>query len=114
MGMTGAVDLAASAALHAGAGRVMTCLLSDKASEQIAQQLSSSEFALHHNPVQPEIMPRQALMRFISLLGVVVCGCGGGIAIQKVLPQVLQETTQLVLDADALNAISQDPWLQDF
>jgi hydroxyethylthiazole kinase-like uncharacterized protein yjeF len=111
MGMTGAVDLAASAALHAGAGRVMTCFLSDESSEQTPQQ-PTSEFALYHNPVLPEIMPRSFKALHLSS-GVVVCGCGGGIAIQKVLPQALQESTRLVLDADALNAISQDPWLQE-
>jgi len=41
--------------------------------------------------------------------GVVVCGCGGGIEIRKVLPKVLQESAQLVLDADALNAIVARP-----
>jgi hydroxyethylthiazole kinase-like uncharacterized protein yjeF len=30
-----------------------------------------------------------------------------------VLPQVLQQSLHLVLDADALNAISQDPWLRE-
>jgi len=45
--------------------------------------------------------------------GVIVCGCGGGVTVRKVLPQVLQQSLQLVLDADALNAISQDPWLQE-
>ena len=111
MGMTGAVDLAASAALHAGAGRVMTCFLSDESSKQNPQQ-PSSEFALYHNPVLPEIMPRSFKALHLSS-GVVVCGCGGGIAIQKVLPQVLEQSTHLVLDADALNAISQDTWLQE-
>jgi hydroxyethylthiazole kinase-like uncharacterized protein yjeF len=42
-----------------------------------------------------------------------VCGCGGGIAIQHVLPKILQQTSKLVLDADALNAIAKDPWLQE-
>lgn len=111
MGMTGAVDLAASAALHAGSGRVMTCFLSDESSEQNPQQ-PSPEFALYHNPNLPEIMPRSFKALHLSS-GVVVCGCGGGIAIQKVLPQILQQSTHLVLDADALNAISQDTWLQE-
>ena len=71
--MTGAVDLAASAALHAGSGRVMTCFLSDESSEQSAQQ-RTSEFALHHNPVLPEIMPRNFKALHLSS-GVVVCGC---------------------------------------
>ena len=96
LGMTGAVDLATSAALHAGAGRVMACYLS--------------------NHVPPGLQTEVMLRSFEALelkQGVVVCGCGGGLAIQKVLPKVLQESTQLVLDADALNAIAKDPWLQD-
>jgi hydroxyethylthiazole kinase-like uncharacterized protein yjeF len=34
-------------------------------------------------------------------------------AVVKVLPQVLQQSVRLVLDADALNAISRDPWLRE-
>jgi hydroxyethylthiazole kinase-like uncharacterized protein yjeF len=111
MGMTGAVDLAASAALHAGAGRVMTCYMHEKAAEAIAQNFQTAGDLLNR-PSQPEIMPRQ----FDALkldTGAVVCGCGGGIAIQHVLPQILQQTSKLVLDADALNAIAKDPWLQE-
>jgi ADP-dependent NAD(P)H-hydrate dehydratase / NAD(P)H-hydrate epimerase len=42
----------------------------------------------------------------------VVCGCGGGDAVRHVLPQVLSQAPRLVLDADALNAISADTSLQ--
>ena len=97
MGMTGAVDLAALAALHAGAGRVMVSYLN-----QGADVATRSK----------EVMARS----FDALdlkNSAVVCGCGGGIEIKKVLPKVLQESTQLVLDADALNAIAQDSWLED-
>ena len=97
MGMTGAVDLAALAALHAGAGRVMVCYL--------------------NNDADSTTRPMEVMARSLEALdlqnGVVVCGCGGGIEIRKVLPKVLQESAQLVLDADALNAIAQDPWLED-
>ena len=100
MGMTGAIDLAASAALHAGAGRVMACYL------------SSDTQAATHAPRLAEIMQRD--FKALNLkTGAIVCGCGGGEAIRKVLPQVLQQSLHLVLDADALNAISKDPWLQD-
>ena len=97
MGMTGAVDLAALAALHAGAGRVMVSYLNQGADVATRSM---------------EVMARSfdALDLKNSTL---VCGCGGGIEIKKVLPKVLQESTQLVLDADALNAIAQDPWLED-
>ena len=96
MGMRGAVDLAASAALHAGAGRVMVCYLGSNA------QTSR----------MPEIMQRK--LEALNLkTGAIVCGCGGGLAVLNILPKVLQESMQLVLDADALNAISKDLWLRD-
>ncbi len=97
MGMTGAALLAASAALHAGAGRVMLAPL-DPGMSQLPGNL-------------PEIM----LRRFDRLeLGkiTVVCGCGGGESIRSVLPHVLQHADRLVLDADALNAIATDIPLQ--
>ena len=96
--MTGAALLAASAALHAGAGRVLVALLSD------APRLTV-------DVAQPELMFRA----FDALdLGqqTVVCGCGGGEAVKTVLPQLLSTVPRLVLDADALNAIAADPALQ--
>jgi hydroxyethylthiazole kinase-like uncharacterized protein yjeF len=100
MGMSGAVDLAASAALHSGAGRVMACYLP-----------SDSNSALH-TPVLAEVMQRNFAALNLKA-GAIVCGCGGGEAVRQVLPKVLQESVHLVLDADALNAISKDPWLRD-
>ena len=111
MGMTGAVDLAASAALHAGAGRIMTCYLNDLSSDATAPIFQAVGDSLNR-PFQPEIMPRRLDALKLDE-GVIVCGCGGGIAIQKVLPQILQQSSKLVLDADALNAIAIDPWLQE-
>jgi hydroxyethylthiazole kinase-like uncharacterized protein yjeF len=99
MGMTGAVDLAASAALHAGAGRVMACYL------------SSDSKPAEHSPRLAEIMQREFSALNLKT-GAIVCGCGGGEIVRKVLPQVLQESMRLVLDADALNVISKDPWLR--
>jgi hydroxyethylthiazole kinase-like uncharacterized protein yjeF len=43
----------------------------------------------------------------------VVCGCGGGEAIRAHMPEVLQRSAQLVLDADGLNAVADDPALQN-
>ena len=100
MGMTGAVDLAASAALHAGAGRVMACYLNDDKSSAV------------HTPRLAEIMQRNFAALNLQA-GAIVCGCGGGTAVRKILPQVLQQSKCLVLDADALNAVSHDPWLRD-
>ena len=97
MGMGGAALLAARAALHSGAGRVLLCLR-DHASPGI-------------DMVQPELMLRHFQALQLPQL-TVVCGCGGGEAIRAVLPQVLAQSAQLVLDADALNAIAADTVLQ--
>ncbi|RRD57121.1 NAD(P)H-hydrate dehydratase [Comamonadaceae bacterium OH2545_COT-014] len=95
--MTGAALLAASAALHGGAGRVYLALLG------------------HDRPAfdtgLPELMQRHVDALALGAL-TVVCGCGGGQAVQAVLPAVLAQAPRLVLDADALNAVAQDPTLQ--
>ncbi len=99
--MAGAVLLAARAALHAGAGRVFVALLGD---ESLAAGLSL-------DPQQPELMFRSPeALDFKSQ--VIVCGCGGGEAIKSVLAKVLSNAPRAVLDADALNAISNDSSLQ--
>lgn len=95
MGMTGAAVLAATAALHAGAGRVILSLLSGQASDS----------------VPPDVMQREFKRLELENLQV-VCGCGGGSAVQEVLPDVLQRSAQLVLDADGLNAVAQKPSFQ--
>ena len=91
LSMTGAAWLAALAALHAGAGRVLLALLDEHAPQGIAPW--------------PEIMLRQPSAQDWSR-ATVVCGCGGGEAVQAWLPQILEQAPQLVLDADALNAIA--------
>lgn len=98
LSMTGAAWLAALAALHAGAGRVMLALLDASHTQGIAPW--------------PEIMLRQPQAQDWSS-ATVVCGCGGGQAIQDWLPQVLQQAPRLVLDADALNAIADSPSLAE-
>jgi hydroxyethylthiazole kinase-like uncharacterized protein yjeF len=96
MGMTGAAALAATAALHAGAGRVILSLLSGQASDN----------------APPDVMQREFRRLELEKLHV-VCGCGGGTAVQAVLPEVLQRSRCLVLDADGLNAVAKDSALQD-
>jgi ADP-dependent NAD(P)H-hydrate dehydratase / NAD(P)H-hydrate epimerase len=96
-GMTGAALLAASAALHAGAGRVLVNLL-DAGSMTV-------------DLAQPELMFR-SLADIDLRSSTVVCGCGGGTAVRSVLPQVLSTAPRLVLDADALNAIATDTSLR--
>jgi hydroxyethylthiazole kinase-like uncharacterized protein yjeF len=96
-GMAGAALLAARAALYGGAGRVFAGLLDRDAP---ACDLG-----------QPELMLRD--WQTLDLQGMtVVCGCGGGDAVRAVLGTVLSTAQKLVLDADALNAISIDPQLQ--
>jgi len=95
MGMTGAALLAATAALHAGAGRVILSLLSGQAT------LTAT----------PDLMQRSWQSLDLERMHV-VCGCGGGASVKAVLPAVLSRSMQLVLDADGLNAVSQDTDLQ--
>ena len=96
--MTGAALLAARAALHSGAGRVIVCLLSN-------------------TPATPQVDPQQPELMFRSVHALdfthqtTVCGCGGGRAVNAVLPTVLSLAQTLVLDADALNSIAAEPSL---
>ncbi len=96
MGMSGAAVLAATAALHAGAGRVILSLLSGQASDS----------------APPDVMQREFMQLELEKLHV-VCGCGGGTAVQALLPEVLKRSRCLVLDADGLNAVAQGSALQD-
>lgn len=92
-GMAGAALLAGTAALHAGAGRVLVGLLDPGAAALDAGQ--------------PELMLRNPeSLDYAS--ATVVCGCGGGEAVKPHLPLVLAEARALVLDADALNAVAAD------
>lgn len=105
IGMTGAAVLAARAALHGGAGRVFLGLLGG----------AGGENEVAWDPICPELMLRrwQALQSSDVLDSAsVVCGCGGGEVVAAVLPDVLQRAHQLVLDADALNAVAADAALQ--
>ena len=104
-GMTGAALLAGRAALHAGAGRVFVALLGAGDDSDVA------DHRMMVDPLQPELMFR-SLETLPLRVQTVVCGCGGGDAVRHVLPQVLSQAPRLVLDADALNAISADTSLQ--
>jgi hydroxyethylthiazole kinase-like uncharacterized protein yjeF len=96
-GMKGAAMLAASAALHAGAGRVFVSLLDNP--------------GLAVNLEQPELMFRNIDDLNLNT-SVTVCGCGGGTAIRLQLPNILSASAPVVIDADALNAIATDQDLQ--
>jgi ADP-dependent NAD(P)H-hydrate dehydratase / NAD(P)H-hydrate epimerase len=100
-GMSGALTLAARAALVAGAGRVFACALDANAST--------------HDALAPELMWRPALWHSDPQTwqdATMVCGCGGGDAVREALPALLSRSARLVLDADALNAIAADTSLQ--
>lgn len=97
--MQGAAILAATAALHQGAGRVFLHLLDNG--------------QLAHLPQTPEIMLRNQVAALAQLgQSTVVCGCGGGSSVAALLPKVLEHSAHLVLDADALNAIATDAVLR--
>jgi ADP-dependent NAD(P)H-hydrate dehydratase / NAD(P)H-hydrate epimerase len=104
-GMTGAALLAGRAALHTGAGRVFVALLGAQTDTAATSQRMTVD------PMQPELMFR-AFDALALREQTVVCGCGGGDAVRHVLAQVLSQAPRLVLDADALNAISADTSLQ--
>jgi len=95
-GMSGAALLAASAALHHGAGRVYVALLDGG--------------SLAVDAARPELMFRSPQALDPAQL-TVVAGCGGGGAIAAQLPRLLSTAPRLVLDADALNAIANDSQL---
>lgn len=100
--MGGAAVLAATAALHAGAGRVLVALVGDGPVPAL-------------DVTQPELMFRSPLRLLDTLPGeglTVVAGCGGGDAIRPALPRCLDGAHRLVLDADALNAVATDTALQ--
>lgn len=92
--MAGAALLAASAALHGGAGRVYVGLLGQP---QIDCDVAQPELMFR----DPQALPWASLT--------VVCGCGGGTSVAALLPAILAQAPRLVLDADALNAIAHRP-----
>lgn len=95
-GMVGAALLAASAALHAGAGRVFAAILDGG--------------SMTADTAQPELMFRHPEDLDFATLHL-ACGCGGGQAVRQVLPRALSTARSLTLDADALNAIAGDTQL---
>jgi ADP-dependent NAD(P)H-hydrate dehydratase / NAD(P)H-hydrate epimerase len=99
-GMTGAMALAARAALASGAGRVYACALDPSA--------SAADLAW------PELMQRSLAWAATTCAAdhTLVAGCGGGDRIGEALPWILSRAGRLVLDADALNAIAADTALQ--
>jgi hydroxyethylthiazole kinase-like uncharacterized protein yjeF len=96
-GMTGAALLAASAALHMGAGRVFVGLL------------DGSNMTVDNHQLELMFRPHNAL-DFNGMT--VVCGCGGGDAIRGPIPRIFSTAAHVVVDADAINIIAKDVQLQ--
>lgn len=111
-GMQGAAILAGEAALYAGAGRVYVGLL------QAAAGAAAHDAGLMLRPLPAVDLSTtntsdSALSAALPFQqAITVCGCGGGTAIARWLPSVLQQAPRLLLDADALNAIAATPALQ--
>ena len=101
-GMTGAAILAGRAAMAAGAGRVYVAPVMPNEDEPMPVSLD-----IRH----PELMFRPPELIDIEQC-TIVCGCGGGKIIENVLPPLLKQCLRLLLDADALNAISESSELQ--
>lgn len=95
-GMQGAALLAARSALAGGAGRVYLGLM---AAEPTGFAVEAAELMWRH----PDTLDLNQAS--------VVCGCGAGPAIADRLPRILATARELVLDADALNAVADDPRL---
>lgn len=96
-GMTGAVLLAATAALQAGCGRVYASLLDAN--------------ALAVDESQPEIMFRDLQALELERM-VTVFGCGGGALSAALIDRVLRSPAPVVIDADAINSIANDKAVQ--
>ncbi|MDO4768755.1 MAG: NAD(P)H-hydrate dehydratase [Brachymonas sp.] len=106
-GMQGAAILAGEAALYAGAGRVYVGLL--QANTSVAHDAG---LMLRPLPADISTSDSDLSAALPYQQAITVCGCGGGTAIARWLPTVLQQAPKLLLDADALNAIAVSPTLQ--
>ena len=102
-GMAGALRLAGLAALAAGAGRVHVVSLEDWGAPSRDGGLDAA--LMTRSPA--EAVDRETLAR-----STVLAGCGGGDAIEALLPPLIEHAARLVLDADALNAVARAPLLR--
>lgn len=97
-GMSGAPVLAARAALHCGAGLTYAVYLKDPP---------------QHDLIQPELMYRAAHhFDFSSVISVIGPGLSTSKAARHFVKDIMELHLPLVLDADALNSISEEVKLQ--
>ena len=105
-GMSGAIRIAAEAALRCGAG-----LVSVATRAQHADQLTSQRPEIMSHGVEDLVTLRPLLERAL----VIVCGPGLGRSAwgKMMLDEVLKQSKPLVLDADALNLLAAEPQQRD-
>ncbi len=105
-GMSGAIRLAGEAALRSGSG-----LVSIATRQEHAALIAAQRPELMSHGVESEA----GLIPLLSRATVIVCGPGLGMGAwgQKMLAQVLAQPHSLVLDADALNLLAQNPRQRD-
>jgi hydroxyethylthiazole kinase-like uncharacterized protein yjeF len=96
-GMAGSALLAATAALHSGAGRIFLGLL-DSAAPAV-------------DVLHPELMLRSPAALLAANLCTVI-GCGGADLLKEPLTQCLAQSAALVIDADGLNTLAGEPELK--
>ncbi len=99
-GMTGAALLAARAALKLGAGCVHAVLLTENAP---TVDFVQAELMIHSARGCDESYPYNFFNADVIAIG---CGMGTGTHAVKLLAEMLQSATTLVLDADALNLLA--------
>jgi len=98
-GMSGAPILAARTALYCGAGLVYAVYLKNPP---------------QHDGVQPELMYRAANhFDFSSVVSVIGPGLGTSGSARKFIRNIMLLHQPLILDADALNIVSEEPELQE-
>ena len=108
-GMAGAAYFAAKSALRVGAGLVE--ILTVRENVPVLQTLLPEAIVTPYDVSEPDV---DVIKSALSRATAVVCGCGLGVsrASRAVLSCVLKNATvPTVLDADALNLISQNPSL---
>ncbi len=115
-GLVGAALLAGRAALKLGAGSVHVALLAENAP---GVDMAQPELMLHQAADAMDLLPlphaearkpAKAARHPVVAIG---CGMGDSLPAQRTLLEVMGSAAPLVLDADALNLLADDPDLRD-